>query len=466
MARLPTVSLSDLTLRLQVSGPLTAVELAAVGRVDRSRVSRLFTDAGEERGVVQIGAARRARYALRRRVRAAGDRWPIHRLDATGRAHEWAQWEAFHGGYRLLWAGQQPDWARLMVDEDGWIDGMPFFVGDLRPQGFVGRSIGLRVGSGLGLPTDIGRWGDDETIMFLQAEGSDLPGDLVVGESPLRRALAEQMESDQVVDSGEVDLVYPRLAASAMETGLPGSSAGGEQPKFLTRVTRSSDSEESCAVIVKFSPPLESQAGQRWADLLAAEGHALVVLVEAGEAMGGSRVFDAGGRRFLEAPRFDRVGDFGRRGVVSLAALEGTMENTPSSDWGNLTAELAEAGLVDSASVQTVLRRAALGELIGNSDMHSGNLAFWLDDGGPLQVAPTYDMLPMLWAPAAGGELVPRRFAPRPPTPTQAESWATAAGWAVNFWGRVAADSMISEDFRSIAEQAGEQVENLLRRFG
>lgn len=466
MARSITFSLSDMSLNLQASGPLTALELADIGGVARSRVSQLLTESDAVHGVVQIGAARRSRYALRRRVRAAGDHWPIHRLDAQGRAREWAQWEAFHGGYRLTWSGQQPDWARLIVDEDGWIDGMPFFAGDLRPQGFVGRSIGLRVGAGLGLPTDIGRWGDDETIMFLQAEGSDLPGDLVVGETPLRRALAEQMELDGMVDSGEVDSVYPRLAASAMDSGLPGSSAGGEQPKFLTRVTGSDDDEESCAVIVKFSPPMEAQAGQRWANLLAAEGHALVVLSEAGESIGGSRVFDAGGRRFLETPRFDRVGDYGRRGVVSLAALQGAMENTPSSDWGGITAELAEAGLVDSASVQAVLRRAAFGELIGNSDMHSGNLAFWLDDSGPLQVAPTYDMLPMLWAPAAGGELVPRRFAPQPPTPAQAESWAIAAGWAVTFWSRVAADSMVSEDFRSIAEQAGEQVENLLRRFG
>lgn len=107
-----------------------------------------------------------------------------------------------------------------------------------------------------------------------------------------------------------------------------------------------------------------------------------------------------------------------------------------------------------------------LGELIGNTDMHAGNLAFWFTDAGPLAVAPAYDMLPMLWAPAAGGELVSRRFAPQPPTPAQSESWRTAAGWAVDFWTRVAADEMVSAGFRKVAEQAGEQVENLRRRFG
>ncbi len=465
MARPVTFSLRDMALRLQVSGPLTAIELAALGGVARSRVSQLLTQTGTAHSIVQIGGARRSRYALRRSIRSVGMRWPIHRIDENGRAHEWAECEAFHGGYRLTWADGRPAWANLVADADGWMDGFPFFLGDLRPQGFVGRAIGLRVGAGLGLPTDIGRWGDDETITFLQTEGSDLPGDLVMGEGPLRIALANQIDSAGVVGKSEVESVYPRLAAAAMEAGLPGSSAGGEQPKFLTRVGSSSGAA-SRAVLVKFSPPMESQAGRRWADLLAAEGHALAILSETGEALGGARVLDAGGRRFLEVPRFDRTGDFGRRGVVSLAALQAAIDYSDAARWEDAVTALAGRGFVDLESVEAVVRRSMLGELIGNSDMHAGNLAFWLTDDSPLSIAPTYDMLPMLWAPAAGGELVERRFAPVPPTPAQAESWTVAARWALEFWERVAGDSMISASFRAIADQSGERVQALLYRFG
>ena len=97
--------------------------------------------------------------------------------------------------------------------------------------------------------------------------------------------------------------------------------------------------------------------------------------------------------------------------------------------------------------------------------MHFGNLAFWLRDELPLHLAPVYDMLPMLWAPAAGGEIVPRTFAPLPPTPAQAADWSVAAGWAEVFWQRVAADDRVSPEFAAIARESGATVARLRGRF-
>lgn len=37
--------------------------------------------------------------------------------------------------------------------------------------------------------------------------------------------------------------------------------------------------------------------------------------------------------------------------------------------------------------------------------MHPGNLSFVTDSGRPYQLAPTYDMLPMAFAPRSSGEL-------------------------------------------------------------
>jgi hypothetical protein len=44
--------------------------------------------------------------------------------------------------------------------------------------------------------------------------------------------------------------------------------------------------------------------------------------------------------------------------------------------------------------------------LIGNTDMHHGNLSFISAHGRPYHLAPAYDMLPMGFAPKSGGGMV------------------------------------------------------------
>jgi hypothetical protein len=127
---------------------------------------------------------------------------------------------------------------------------------------------------------------------------------------------------------------------------------------------------------------------------------------------------------------------------------------------------MARAGHVDEAGLGAVRRQHAFGELIGNSDMHFGNLAFWLDDARPFRPTPAYDMLPMAWAPNAQGEVVERAFAPRAPLPGALPAWSEAAGWAEDFWQRVAADAEVSRDFRAHARAAGAVVARLREHFG
>lgn len=90
--------------------------------------------------------------------------------------------------------------------------------------------------------------------------------------------------------------------------------------------------------------------------------------------------------------------------------------------------ELQTEGLIDANALVTTRRLHAFGERIGNTDMHHGNLAFWLKDTLPFRLAPSYDMLPMLWAPGPLGEIVARTFAPPPPVPAGREAWLEAAG--------------------------------------
>jgi hypothetical protein len=183
-------------------------------------------------------------------------------------------------------------------------------------------------------------------------------------------------------------------------------------------------------------------------------------------ANSGARLLDVGSRRFLEIPRFDRIGPGGRRGVVSLEALASSLIGSLSRNWIEATTEFHRRELIDSQSLAMVQRLHAFGELIGNTDMHFGNLAFFVEDSLPFQVTPAYDMLPMLWAPGSQGELVERRFVPPPPLPAMMEPWREAAVWAEDFWSRVVEDGRLTSGFATMAGEALSVVRRLRAHVG
>ncbi len=464
MARPAQMTRENLAPLIRARGPVSATELAALLRVNRTTIARALPDFGDE--LVTLGATRSTRYLLRRGIRNIGNRWRIYRLDAVGRASEWAELEALHERlWRVDWVGTPPEWAEFFTEENGLWGGFPFFLGDVRPQGFLGRTIASRISRTLQLPDDLRSWSDEDVLIYQQAAGEDLPGNQVVGDDCLRRALARSgdLPGGQVISEAERESFYP-MQALEIARSLPGSSAGGEQPKFLT--TLRDETGGFHPVLVKFSAPMDQPTGQRWADLLLCEFHAHQTLAVAGLANPGARVLDAGGRRFLEIPRFDRIGPGGRRGVVSLEALAASLIGHLSRNWMDATSELQRLGLIESGSLATIQRLHAFGELIGNTDMHFGNLAFFLDDSVPLQITPAYDMLPMLWAPGSQGEWVERQFSPAPPLPAMLEPWREAAGWAEIFWQRVVADSRLSVEFGVLAGEAAAVVGQLRRHVG
>jgi hypothetical protein len=454
---------SMLTLRLQTQGPLAAQELAAAAGVDRSQISRAFSGLGDQ--IVRLGSTRGMRYALRRGVRGFGHSFTLRRIDESGRAQDWAELTALHGGWRIEWADatRVPAWAEQVIELGGWSAGFPFFLSDVRPQGYLGRAVGLALPPMLGLPANPSEWSDDDTLTFLQAEGDDLPGNLIVGDQPLQRVLRRQMDLrvDLIPDT-DCMTRYPALAETAMEPGRGGSSVEGEQPKFLATLGTAAG---PVPVIVKFTDQLTTPTGRRWADLLSAEAHALTILHEHGETAAAPRVVDAGGRRFLEVTRFDRVGAYGRRGVVSLRALHDALPGADTTDWTERAVAFEQQGLIAPETLRSISLRQRFGRLLGNSDMHFGNLAFWLDDAQPFRLAPAYDVLPMLWAPAPGRAAPLPEFVPPAPLPAEREIWAEAAVWAVEFWRRVAADTAVSAEFREIARRAGAHVERMRGLF-
>jgi hypothetical protein len=219
----------------------------------------------------------------------------------------------------------------------------------------------------------------------------------------------------------------------------------GEHPKFAAHLVAG---DESTAVLVKFSPADDSPASQRWRDLLVAEHLASQTLTSGGIASARTELVASQGRHFLQSQRFDRHGARGRRGVCSLHAID--MERYGLLDRWSLAGErLLADGLLPRHDVETLRLLEAFGAQIANTDRHFGNVALFDPFEGPFELAPSYDMLPMLFAPQEG-QLVERRFEAPPPTAATLSVWPRAHELALDFWQRATDDARVSQDFRAL----------------
>ena len=410
--------------------------------------------------IERFGAARSTRYALRRPVRNFGSEWPVYRISDAGRPQTWGTLRALHRGFRFVPAARAPTWMEREY-VDGIFPGLPHFLQDLRPQGYLGRAIAREIAPRLGVPPDLRLWSDDDVLSYFLTDGQDLPGDLVLGDHALERALRA---AGNPVPEADRERAYPQQAAAAQRGELAGSSAGGEQPKFLATVRRGSGVPQP--VLVKFSAAEPSPVSARWADLLACEHLAAATLRDRRIACARTGLLDVGGRRFLEVERFDRQGAAGRRGVLSLGALEDAFLEHSSSDWVAAAAGLEQENWIAPEDARTLRWIWCFGDLIANTDMHRANAGFWFTDALPWRLAPFYDMLPMHYAPGPQGDLSERAFAPRPPLAGVADVWGEAAGAALDFWGRVAAEARISAAFRAVAADNQATVARMLSQFG
>jgi len=89
----------------------------------------------------------------------------------------------------------------------------------------------------------------------------------------------------------------------------------------------------------------------------------------------------------------------------------------------------------------------AFGTLIGNADMHNGNLSFIGEHGRPYQLAPAYDMLPMGFAPRSGGALPDEFPSARIHSGVEPETWRQALVLAEEFIRAMTSDSRFSENW-------------------
>lgn len=377
-------------------------------------------------------------HLLPRPIAGVGADIPIWRVDALGNAAPFGRMVPVSGG--RFWVDEADGLSQLH-------DGLPWFLNDMRPQGFMGRTF-AHGHPELQLPGDLRHWSDDHTLKAMVQAGDDLPGNLVVGQPALERfqTLAHRQHRVRVPEAE-----YPALAEQALLGTLPGSSAGGEQPKFCTTLAAPSSQSPTAevAVIVKFSPAGQSPADQRLRDLLVCEHLALHTLAQAGLPAAQTRIVQAAGRVFLEAVRFDRTAQ-GRVGMVSLLVYDseyvGQMDN-----WAATSQRMAQLRLLTATDAQQLRLLDAYGQLIANTDRHYGNISLLLHNDN-WQLSPTYDMLPMLYAPIHGELPHDGKTASTTPSDhTQAE-WPHALALAQRFWQTVVADGRVSAAFKAMAQ--------------
>ena len=438
-------------------GITSSAELERALGLSQSRVSRALRQLLNDGQVLRIGSTRGARYALRRDIEGIGSHWPLRRVDPTGKIHEIGILYALAAAQYFFEPNQEALAAGFAWS--GVSEGMPYFLQDQRPGGFLGRAVPLHYPE-LNLPQRVVDWTDDHYLRYLTQRGADTVGDLILGKEAFDNYLSGH-RSRPYIQSAQREARYPELAVEVMQGGLPGSSAHGEHPKFASLLQ---DTHGPRHVIVKFSPPMETPVGRRWADLLIAEHHAHSALLGAGLPACTSQILTFQSRTYLEVNRFDREGLEGRRGVTSLWAID-TAQYGKLDNWIDAAARLQRDRRIDDSTLEQVRLAATFGALIANTDRHFGNLAFYDLYDGSYQLAPIYDMLPMLYAPEHE-QISVRVFNPPDPNSDTVRCWGRARELAEQYWRTLTQDLRISAEFRSISATSLQILEALPRTGG
>lgn len=447
----------------------SAQELASTLGVSVPTVHRLLAEA--EGQVVRLGQARRTRHAalrpLRHALPTAGAHTPVpvYEVLPSGRAQPVS---TLLGTAPFGTASPWPlaPWPMPTEAVDGWWDGLPWPLQDMRPQGYLGRQLARREHQALGLSPNPAEWDDDDVLHALQQRGEDCSGSLLVGAHAHERWMQQRLSAPPPLAEAHLPQAYAQLAEQAVAQGVPGSSAAGEFPKFSAR--RQWPGRPTPHVLVKFSGADASPTVQRWADLLVCEHLALQTLQQQGLGPAAhTRVLQHGGRTFLEIERFDRHGDWGRSRLCSLDTVQGAFLGSRATDWPSLCAQLHQQGWLSAEQRAQAERWWWFGRLIANTDMHLGNLGLVPGPGlgakgqAGFVLAPAYDMLPMLYAPLAGGEVPPREFEPPWPLPEQRPAWQQACRAALQFWRSASTEARLSAPFRAVCATNLQRLEAL-----
>ena len=419
--------------------PATSVQIQTATGLSQAAVSRQLR--GMEKDIITLPSGRSPKYAMTCNAFGGDNKLPLAMVDAHGNTVLVAYIRPLApGGFFVEQATGMPP---VLLGEKGnglYMD-LPYFLSDMRPQGFLGRQIAKEMASQSNdFPTDPRYWNTNHIGRYLVSNGDDLPGNFKFG----RQAL-ERFRRIPIIST---DTDYPNLADSVMNGVLPGSSAGGEQPKFTAFC-----GDRSAHVIVKFSPKGNNSVARRWRDIIITEYHATEALHNQNFPAAETRLIEVGGRLFLETQRFDRSGEYGRMPMISLQLVDAEFTGL-GSDWPRVIGALYNKDLVSWQHVYDAEILWGFGCFINNTDMHLGNLGLSIE-GNVFRLLPVYDMCSMGFAPKRSGEVLPYNFTlpEYRHVNLRPESVSTIKKIAHDFWERVTNDERISDEFKEFLDR-------------
>lgn len=445
-------SSDQLRVAMRALGPSSASGLARHLSVSTPTVTAALARLGDE--VLATGRGRASRYALRRDVGRSGSHWPLFRIAPDGRPERLGELHALQGERQCWYLRADRPLLLYMHGEfaSGFYDDLPWFLMALRPQGYLGRLFVRKYAQKFKAPNDPLRWQADDILLALLHSAASSSGDLVLGDDSLERELqfTRTIVMSIPMTWSDYRYLYPKFAEDFDQRGPPGSSAAGEQPKFFTSALV--DQEKLENLIVKFARiDPDNAATRRWGNLLLCEEQALRLLGEHDIASARTEILDVDDWRFLQSTRFDRTPQGGRIGIIPLDALDAAYAGGPGAPWLRSATELHRQGFIDVADLERIRLLDAFGQLIGNTDMHGGNLSFFTDlDTHAVRLAPVYDMLPMHYRPNEGGSVRDEPFNLPVPDLAAPETWSRAIMLAMEFWRRTGEDIRIGENFRKL----------------
>ena len=440
---------------IDAEGEQRAATAAARLGVSVSTVTRYGKAAGAE--IVVLGAGQHTRYARPLFAYSDAAEWPLYWVDAAGGVEPFAVASLTKPSVLLVYGSG----LNLRSSQD-----LTWPLTPLNLRGYLGRAQRASLGAvASSWDAEPDRWSLSQRIFAAQSAALDHAGAVVCGDAALS-TLATNVPA--IADAPSSLIAHYEAFADAATAGrVAGSSADGEQPKFSTRVV--DDQGVVREVLVKFSPPRGTPYGERWNDLLRAEAHATATLAAAGMAVPQTRLIadavDAANaangthlrRTFLESARIDRVGSAGRRHLLPLAAVHSAFIAGAQQSWPNTVARLVAQRRLPADALPVTQTLFAFGQLIGNTDMHFGNLGVIAESPralarGQFSLAPVYDMLPMRFAPGPHDDgLGYTGFAATLGAATPDVVAVAAVALAADFWRRCAGDADASSAWRAFA---------------
>jgi AraC-like DNA-binding protein len=168
----------QLTAVLVRRAPISASSVAEQLGVSIPTLHRLLQEIGSS--VVSTGKARRTRYALRKPLRGELAELPLYEVDASGCAELVTSLALVHPQGTCMSLASTA-WPVPEESRDGWWDGLPYPLYDMRPQGYMGRQFARAEHRQLRVSVNPEEWTDADVLYVLSRTGSDVSGNLILG---------------------------------------------------------------------------------------------------------------------------------------------------------------------------------------------------------------------------------------------------------------------------------------------